>query len=494
MSMSEVDKIVHRVGLLGSSLEFTQYFFKRVYGDSFIINWHHIMFCDIINKILSGELKRVIINVPPGGTKTELFSIMFIAMGMAKNPQSRFIQASKSDDLVKENSQKVKDIIRCEEFQELWPIQIRTDTDAKGLWKNTQNGGLRVASTGGAITGFRAGVLTQKDRFSGAIILDDPNKPDNVHSKVMVEAENRKIQNTIKSRRAHPDVPIIIIQQRLSKQDLTGYIIDKSVASWHHFVIPALLDDDIVDEQFSEYRDLIDSSVRDDKGRFSFWQHQLSLEDLLEEEFSNGYVFQSQYMQSPIMLGGNVIKSTMFNRYKELPKLKWRGIYVDTAQKTKEHNDYTVFMHCGLGYDNRLYIVDILRGKWAAPQLKRNAITFWNKSKELDSKHYGELREMCVEDKVSGTGLIQEIEDEGGIPVKAYPKGKDKVTELMDVLTYIENHLVSIPIDASWLADFINEAEEWNMEMTHKHDDQIDDLIMAIKKMLASRKSVWDDL
>ena len=119
------------------------------------------------------------------------------------------------------------------------------------------------------------------------------------------------------------------------------------------------------------------------------------------------HVFSSQYNQDPVALGGNIIKGEHFHRYTVLPKIKWRKIYADTAQKTKERNDFSVFEEWGLGADGKMYLLDLIRGKWEAPELQKRAIAFWNKAKVRDLENFGSLRKMMVEDKSSGTGLVQ---------------------------------------------------------------------------------------
>lgn len=205
--------------------------------------------------------------------------------------------------------------------------------------------------------------------------------------------------------------------------------------------------------------------------------------------------WEALYQQNPLIEGGEIIKGNWFKRYEMLPTIKYRKIYADTAQKTGERNDYSVFECWGLGDDNKLYLIDMIRGKWEAPELRRRAIDFWNKHKKLDGldkdqqKKMGALRQMLVEDKSSGTGLIQDIKRDANIPIKAIERVKDKLTRVMDVLNYIESGYVCLP-NESFTSDFIAECEAFTADDTHAHDDQIDPLCDAIVDMLGSANKV----
>jgi predicted phage terminase large subunit-like protein len=207
--------------------------------------------------------------------------------------------------------------------------------------------------------------------------------------------------------------------------------------------------------------------------------------------------WESVYQQNPIIPGGNVIKVKCFQFYKNpLPILEHRCIVADTAQKTKTANDYSVLLCAGRTRDpGRMYILDIDRGKWPAPELRRRATAFWNKHKAAEVVRLGQLRRMLIEDKASGTGLIQEIQAAGNIPVEGLEVNADKYTRVSDVLGYIEAGLVYLPEDAPWLADFLAECERFTADDSHDHDDQVDVLVYAIMAMLAdSSESEWKNL
>lgn len=197
--------------------------------------------------------------------------------------------------------------------------------------------------------------------------------------------------------------------------------------------------------------------------------------------------WESLYQQNPIMIGGEIIKGQFFPRYVILPKLEYRKIYADTAMKIKAANDYSVLEAWGKGTDGKIYLLDLKRGKWMAPQLKQNAVDFWGKHKALPTQTLGALRQMMVEDKASGTGLIQDIQYNGEIPIKGIERNIDKLTRVMDVLSYIEAGLVVLPENAEWVSDFIAECEAFTADDSHAHDDQIDPMCDAINDMLGAK-------
>lgn len=485
-------------------LFFTRRFFKPRMGFKFTVNWHHVYIAWIIDEVIAGRIANAVINVPPGAGKTELMTNL-IPRGIALNPRSRFLYLSFSQSLVEDVSATARNIVKSDDFQHLWPVKIATDTDAKGNWKTEVDGfsagHVFAASMGGQPTGRRAGTLDVG--FTGAIILDDPLKPEDAFSKTARDKANRKILNTVNSRKAKSDTPIITIMQRLHVDDPTGFLMSGSLpGDWRLFSVPALIDDDYIASLPEHIRKLVPTNVeRDGQGRQSYWPQKESLQSLLQLEQGgvdkdgaqvSRYTFSSQYMQQPKKLGGGLIKTEWFKTYARLPLLRWRAIWVDTAQKTKEHNDWSVFLVGGLSNDGDLYLIDLKRGRWESPELIKAANDVIAKHKPHTTE-LGRLRYMAVEDKVSGTTLIQTIRrNKDAVPIKAVQRSTDKLTRFMDVQALIEAGRVYVPDRAPWLADFLAECEGFKADMTHDFDDQVDALTDAINDTLATSTSVFD--
>lgn len=479
-------------------LYFSRYFFKKRQGIKFLINFHHYLISEALERVRTGITKNLVINVAPGSSKTEIAVINFIARCLALNPNCRFLHISSSDDLVLLNSQTARDIVQSDEYQDMWPMHIADDAKSKKRW-NVMNGGRKAGGVyavalGGQITGFRAGHMTAG--FQGAVIVDDPLKADDAYSPAAIKTANRRLLSTVKSRRATAETPIILIMQRLGENDPTGFIKGGNMpGKWEFLNIPALIDDEYVKKLPDYIREHVVSGVRDEKGRFSYWEYKEPLAELLQLEAGNGndadgkrvsrHTFNAQYQQRPVALGGNIIHGHSFVRVSILPKIIYRKMYADTAQKTKERNDYSVLEVWGQGEDKKIYLLDLMRGKWEAPQLKQNVIEFWNKHRAISG--IGALRRLDVEDKASGTGLIQDIRQAGKIPVIGIERNKDKLTRVMDVVSYIEAGCVCVLEDAPYLSDFIAECEAFTADDTHAHDDQIDPMCDAITDMLGAR-------
>lgn len=470
-----------RVLLLADFMMFVRYFFKQTTGKRFLMAAHHKRIAETLIKVVSGEITRLIINIPPRYGKTEMAVKLFVAWCLANNPAAKFIHLSYSDDLALDNSGAIRELIKHEAFQSLFPMPLKADSDSKKKWYTAAGGGVYATAAGGAITGFGAGSIDRVrdipelpgNGFGGAIIIDDPLKPDDAFSDTMRNRINRRFNNTIASRVNSPDTPIILIMQRLHEQDMTGFLLDGgSDEEWHHLCLSAVTDDDE-----------------------ALWPEKHSREKLASMERADAYTFAGQYRQRPSPLGGGIIKGAWFGKYVDLPKIKWRKIFADTAQKTAERNDYSVFQCWGLGDDNRIYLLDQVRGKWEAPDLKREAVAFWTKHAANEMRErYGVLRQLSVEDKASGTGLIQDIRRNGGIPISPIERVKDKLTRVMDVVGQIEAGNVVLPANAAFTPGFIAECEAFTADDSHLHDDQIDPMADAITDMLGGSLSIWERL
>lgn len=479
-------------------LYFTRWFFKQRQNIKFRVNWHHHYIADTLHKITTGEIENVVINVSPGSSKTELVVINFIARQLAINPMCRFLHLSYSDDLALLNSQTARDTIRSDEYQLFWPMEIADDSKAKKRWNvmidDKPAGGVYAASSNGQVTGFRAGHMMEG--FWGAILIDDPIKPEDAYSETKLKRANRQLLSTIKSRKANPKTPIIVIMQRVGQSDPTQFIKDGALGGkWEHIVIPAVLDEEYVKSLPLKYQALIE---RDATERFSYWPYKEPIAELLKMEAGQGvnhegqkisrFIFSSQYQQAPKQLGGNIIHGAWFGYYKMLPQLKYRKIFADTAQKTKERNDYSVLECWGHGVDGNMYLVDLLRGKWEAPELESKTIAFWNKHADKETfkpLEFGQLRKLVVEDKSSGTGLIQKLKLLNQIPVEPVERVIDKLTRVMDIVAYIEGR-VFLPETAPFTSDFVSECESFTADDSHDFDDQIDPFCDAVNDMLAS--------
>ena len=200
--------------------------------------------------------------------------------------------------------------------------------------------------------------------------------------------------------------------------------------------------------------------------------------------------WESLFQQNPVVSGGNLFKLEWFREHDSPPRMKWRAVYVDTAQKTKERNDFTVFQHWGLGVDGKAYLLDLVRGRFEAPELEATALRLWAQYAALDQDFWGVLRKMAVEDKVSGTGLIQGLKRKA-IPVTDIQRDKDKIMRGQDIMPSVAAGLVSIPREAPWKRDFVSEVLSFP---DGTHDDQVDPMMDAVLDMVggSANLEIWE--
>jgi predicted phage terminase large subunit-like protein len=439
---------------------FSRYMFRSRRNIDMLDNWHQARICRALERVYTGRTTRLIINVPPRSGKTEVAVKAFIAWTMGLAPDSEFIHASYSKRLATANAYDIRAMMQHEAYRLVFPwLRLQDDSKAKDEFRTTAGGIVYATGADGTITGYGAGKM--RDGFGGAIIIDDPHKAGEATSSVMRQNVIDWYQTTIQSRLNKTDTPIIVIMQRLHEEDLSGWLLSGgSGETWEHLVIPA----------------------RDESGE-SFWPEQFPPEMLDRLELTSPYVFAGQYMQRPAPLGGGIFKDEWWRYFDAMPPIKHRSIYADTAQKTKEQNDYSVLQCWGVTPDNQMVMLDMARGKWEAPELETMARAFWQK--HHSQPYHGPLRTFKVEDKVSGTGLIQKLKREG-IPIVPIQRNVDKVTRAFDAAPYIQSGNVYLMRTTPHLADFLSEAAVFP---NGTHDDMIDATMSAIADLTAPQSA-----
>lgn len=438
----------------GDLLEYSKTMFRARKGVDMLHSPHLPLIADHLERVVLGDITRLIINMPPRSGKTELAVISFISWCMGNFPDSEFIHASYSKRLAAANTYSIRAVMQNETYQSIFDhTSMSDDSKARDEFRTSQGGIVYATGAEGTITGYGAGGMT--DRFKGAILIDDPHKAGEAASVTMRKNVIDWFGTTIESRKNSPETPIIIVMQRLHEEDLSGWLLGGGNGEeWDHLVIPA---------------------IQEDGG--SFWPRQFPLDMLNRIRDTNSYVFSGQYMQRPAPAGGGIFKSEWVRHWKVLPPLEYRMIYADTAQKTGEENDFSVLEHWGKGRDGNIYLIDMIRGRYEAPQLLSSAIAFWDKCKSADSSV---LRKMKVEDKSSGTGLIQQLK-QAGIPVEGIPRSRDKVSRAHDTAPMMEAGRVYLPERSDHLSDLLSELALFPVA---KNDDTIDPLMDAIMDML----------
>lgn len=316
-------------------VKFTDFSFSSN-GKKFDDAKHFVAINHALKKVSDRKTQRLIINIPPRYGKTELAVRHFIAWALAINPAAKFLHLSYSATLAEENSMAVKDIVQADWYKELFPLaQIKEGRDTKSRWETISGGGLYATSTLGQITGFGAGTH-EDDLFGGAIIIDDPIKPEDAFSDVEREKVNRRFETTIRSRVNSRNTPIVIIMQRLHEHDLCGYLQSVEPNVWEVLKLPAITED----------------------GQ-ALWEQRHTLDELYKLREVSPIVFETQYMQNPKPLEGLLYNPKAWKTYNDIP-ITARAVrknYTDTADTgadnlvsvnyvETEHGNYILDMIC----------------------------------------------------------------------------------------------------------------------------------------------------
>lgn len=417
--------------------------------------------------LIDGKKPKLVIEAPPQHGKSSL-AVDFIAWLSGKHPDNRTIYTSFSERLGIRANLQLQRMMSSKRFKGTFPECQIPEKNAVAIsaqkLRNREiiefldkDGYFRNTTVQGAING-------ESLDFG---VVDDPIR-------------GRKDANSITVRNACWDWFTDDFFTRFSEDAGLLCILTR----WHiDDPIGRLIEAD-PNVKVLKYRAIAEEDEEHRKKGEALFPELKSLEFLLDRKSIMASVnWAALFQQSPYAEGGEIIKGSFFGRYKKLPNLKWRAMFGDTAQKKKEANDYQVAECWGLGEDGNLYAIDVLRDKFEAYELEKRFPDFWNKHLTRDT---GNLRFFGIEDKSSGTELIQRMRHtiRPAIPVKAIQRSTDKYTRLQDVLGYIESGFVYLPESAPWVADFIAECEAFTADDAHDHDDQIDPMIDAIDQML----------
>lgn len=403
--------------------------------------------------------RNLYIGMPPRFGKTQITKY-FCAWSFAVNPYSNFILTSYGSDLVLRSSKEVRSIINSELYRTLFNILLDPTTTASELWKIDGGGGeFRSVSLEGVVTGFGAGIT--QPGFGGALLIDDFMKAGENASQAAKKSVISAYTDTLKSRLNKPETPIIIIAQRLAVDDLIGYIEENEREDWEFFLIEGL----------------------DEKTGKAAWESKMPAATLLKMKEMTPHVFYSQYQQNPIILGGDIFRSEWWRFYNASDIWNYRRIFItaDTAMKTGEQNDFTAIGCFGICADKTIHLLDLTHGKFEAPELEKVLFQMWEKWRV--PKNGVRCTAVYIEDKASGTGMIQTIRRKG-VPVLPIKPIKDKYTRAMDAVPTICAGLFLLP---NGPADpisraVISEMEAFRKDMSHKHDDIVDMICYGLEK------------
>lgn len=425
--------------------------------------------------LVNGSRPKLVIEAPPQFGKSVAI-IDFIAWVAGKNPDLRTIFGSFSERLGVRANLKLQRIFSTETYQKVFPgIKLSTGKKDDTTTKNRdliefagRQGYFRNTTVRGSVTGESLDLGVIDDPIKGRVEANSPTIREAAWDWFTDDFFTRFSENA----------GLLIILTRWHIDDPVGRLMEKMPQGVRTLKYKAIAEQD-------EY--FLSGKLKRKAGE-SLFPELKSLEFLMERKaaMSEGN-WLALYQQSPTIIGGNLFKTEWWQWYDEPPVMQYRIITVDTAQKTAETNDWSVLACWGMTIPTKVDGVlipgkavklDMLRGKWEAPELLAMARAFWQKHSN-QPKQFGVLRTMYIEDKVSGTGLIQTLKRER-IPVVAIQRDKDKVTRANDVAPQLAAGNVMLPKYAPWLKDFLEECAQFPNGV---FDDQVDTMMDAVEKL-----------
>lgn len=490
--MSEVRDIdILKTWCLSNTLNFTRYFFKHRFKRKFVIGQHHEKIAAALDDVLAGKIKKLIINIAPRYGKTELAVKNFIAEGLALNPRAKFIHLSYSDDLARDNSMGVQEIMTQPEYKRLFEA-VPTSPNTK-KWYTKEGGGLYAVSSAGQVTGFGAGLVDEEEteeekqareeqeqeeqenldeflscieadeNFGGAIIIDDPIKPDDALSSLVREKVNNKFDTTIRNRVNSRNTPIIIIMQRLHENDLCGHLIEREPEEWTVLSLPCIYNDEEGNE-------------------CALWPFKHTLDELKKERGKNAFVFDTQYMQNPKPLEGLMYENP-FKEYEVIPYCKRmvRKNYTDTADEGKDFLCSINYVETEIGN----FVLDILYTQKSMEYTEP-------KTAEMLTKH--NIQEANIESNNGGKGFSRAVESQCRImennktKFKWFHQSENKNVRIFNHSAAVQN-LTYFPKGWNHLWPEFHKAITTYMKVgKNDHDDAPDALTGTVEKRKKSGK------
>jgi|TARA_R110000787_G_scaffold4560_2_gene17244 predicted phage terminase large subunit-like protein len=430
-------------------------FVKKVWP-GFVEGYHHRIMADAFERVMRGELKRLIINMAPRHTKSEFASHLFPAWFLGHYPHKYIVQASNTSDLAVDFGRKVRDTIGDTEYKKIFPgVAVHADAAAAGKWKTTAKGEYFAIGVGGTLTG-RGGDL---------IVIDDP------HSEQQAKQAETKpeIYDSVfewytsgPRQRVQPGAAIVIVMTRWSKRDLTGRAVKAAVEKgnideWEVIELPAILP----------------------SGK-PIWPEYWPEEEILaiKEELPIPK-WMAQYQQTPTAEEGALVKREWWKRWehKEPPAVEFIIQSWDTAFEKTQRADYSACTTWGVFYHENedtgkkmpnLILLDAYRGRLEFPALKKKALEMY---KEWDPEA------LIVEKRASGAPLIYEMRALG-IPVSEFTpsRGNDKIARVNAVSDLFHSGVIWAS-EHRWADEVIEEFAEFP---AGEHDDYVDSSTQAI--------------
>lgn len=427
----------------------------------YIDGWHIQAICEHLEAVANGEIKRLLINIPPRCSKSTLTSICFPAWTWLNHPGMKFLTGSHSKELAIRDTRKTRQLIMTDWYQERWGdrFSLISDQNQKSFYENDQNGYRIAFSTYSSFTGHGGDI----------ILFDDPIDVRDAWSKTKRDFVNRTISESLYMRLNDKRKSAMIgIMQRSHVDDPTGYLMKMQPDGWELLMLPLEF------EPHRRCKTSIFIDPRKEEGE-SICEERFDRKVIDELKLVLGGSAVAQLQQRPVADGGNIINTDAFGRYKEMPKFDYIAQGWDTAFKTGERNDNSVCITVGTT-KNAFYIIDCWCKKVDYPTLKQAAIT------NADCWHPNII---LIEDKASGQSLVQDLKDTTKLPIKEISVVRDKEVRAHETTDLVETGKIHVPEKAYWLNDFIDELAAFPKG---RHDDRVDAFTLIINYLKSKRR------
>ncbi|MBV8419077.1 MAG: phage terminase large subunit [Hyphomicrobiales bacterium] len=399
--------------------------------------------------VIDGTTRRLIINLPPRHLKSLLASVAFPAWCLGRNPSAEILCVSYAQELADKLSRDCRRIVASDWYRRVFTTRLAPRHQAVPEFETTAQGCRIATSVGGVLTG----------RGADIIVIDDPLKPEEALSEAHRQGANEWFDHTLYSRlNDKREGAIVLIMHRLHEDDLVGHVLAQE--HWDILRLPAIAEDDE-----SIVVDTVIGPRRFDRRSGEALHPAREPTPMLEQirRTIGEYNFAGQYQQMPAPLGGGLVKAAWFKRYVMGEGMAFDRIVQswDTASKATELSDFSVCTSWGIR-GKELYLLDVLRRRMEYPELKRAV-----------HEQYERFRPdvVLIEDKASGTQLIQELIAEGLHAATRYQPQSDKIMRMHAQTAMIENGFVHLPDSAPWLAAYLHELTSFPKG---RHDDQVD--------------------
>jgi predicted phage terminase large subunit-like protein len=455
--MSRPEPDLYRLALKTDFMTFAERCFRELKPAEAFASADYIeLLAATLDAARSGSVRRLIICMPPRHLKSILASVALPAFILGKDPSRSVICVSYGQELSDALARDTRRVLKSSWYRDLFPRTQLARTATHDF--ATTAGGFRLAtSVGGVLTG----------RGSDIIIIDDPMKPDEALSEARRNSVNDWVTNTLLSRLNNQETGVIIVvMQRVHTDDVVGNLIE--TGGWDVLSLPAIALEDEVLTASSAIGEVV---FRRGAGE-ALHPARISLERLQAIRAEIGpYNFAAQYQQDPVPIQGNLVRRDWLRRFSLDAPPAFSGVIQswDTANKAGELNDYSVGTTWGV-LNGNAYLLDVLRKRLEFPDLIRSV-------EEYASDHAAST--VLIEDKASGTQVIQELRRRGVLNLKAVepPPGTDKTMRLHLHTATFEGGRVFVPIEAPWLDVYLNELTGFPAV---KHDDQVDSTTQAL--------------